>query len=65
MGLSPFYGDLNWTGTDFDPDRFASVMNIDSGQWQRELSSHDELFAKLVKALDRAEAHVRAEGLRG
>jgi phosphoenolpyruvate carboxykinase (GTP) len=47
MGLAPSYADLNWTGTDFDADRFAGVMNVDSGQWQRELSSHDELFTKL------------------
>jgi len=46
-GLSPSYADLNWTGTDFDAARFAGVMNLDSGQWQRELASHDELFAKL------------------
>jgi phosphoenolpyruvate carboxykinase (GTP) len=46
-GLAPSYADLNWTGTDFDAARFAGVMNVDSGQWQRELLSHDELFAKL------------------
>ena len=47
MGLAPSYADLNWTGTDFDADRFAGVMNLDCAQWQRELVSHDELFAKL------------------
>ena len=46
-GLSPTYADLNWKSTDFDADRFAAVMNIDRAQWQRELASHDELFAKL------------------
>jgi phosphoenolpyruvate carboxykinase (GTP) len=46
-GLAPAYADLNWTGSDFDADRFAAVMNVDCGQWQRELASHDELFAKL------------------
>jgi phosphoenolpyruvate carboxykinase (GTP) len=46
-GLAPSYGDLDWTGTDFDADRFADVMDVDRAQWQRELASHDELFAKL------------------
>jgi phosphoenolpyruvate carboxykinase (GTP) len=43
----PDYADLNWTGTDFDAAHFAGVMDVDRAQWQRELSSHDELFAKL------------------
>ena len=46
-GLAPSYGDLDWTGTDFDADHFAGVMDVDRAQWQRELASHDELFAKL------------------
>ncbi len=46
-GLMPNYADLNWTGTDFDAGRFAGVTDIDFVQWQRELASHDELFAKL------------------
>jgi len=46
-GLAPSYADLNWTGTDFDAGRFAGVMDVDREHWQRELASHDELFAKL------------------
>ena len=46
-GLAPSYEDLDWTGTDFDAARFAGVMEVDRAQWQRELASHDELFAKL------------------
>ena len=29
------------------PARFAGIMEVDRAQWQRELASHDELFAKL------------------
>ncbi len=46
-GWAPAYADLNWTGSDFDPRRFERVMNLDRAEWQRELASHDELFAKL------------------
>ena len=46
-GWRPPMPTSNWTGTDFDAARFAGVMNVDRAQWQRELASHDELFAKL------------------
>jgi len=47
-GLAPAYDDLNWTGAAFTAEQFADVMRLDRSQWQRELASHDELFAKLV-----------------
>jgi phosphoenolpyruvate carboxykinase (GTP) len=47
LGLEPAYGDLNWTGLDFPPDRFTQVMKVDSASWRRELAEHDQLFAKL------------------
>ncbi|MEP7180798.1 MAG: phosphoenolpyruvate carboxykinase (GTP) [Betaproteobacteria bacterium] len=47
LGLEPAYGDLNWTGLDFPPDRFAQVMKVDRALWVRELAAHDALFAKL------------------
>ena len=46
-GFEPDYGDLNWSGLDFAPDRFAEVMRVDAAAWARELASHDALFAKL------------------
>jgi len=46
-GLAPAYDDLNWTGAAFTAEQFADVMRLDRSQWQRELASHDELFAKL------------------
>ena len=47
LGFEPDYGDLNWSGLDFSPERFAKVMRIDAAAWARELASHDALFAKL------------------
>ncbi|MCC7327535.1 MAG: phosphoenolpyruvate carboxykinase (GTP) [Burkholderiales bacterium] len=47
VGLAPAYADLDWTGADFDADRFAAVMNVDRASWERELALHDELFAKI------------------
>jgi phosphoenolpyruvate carboxykinase (GTP) len=47
LGLQPEYGDLDWNGLEFGPDRFATVMGLDNARWQTELEAHDELFAKL------------------
>ena len=47
LGLEPAYGDLNWSGLDFPPARFAQVMRVDREMWTRELAAHDQLFAKL------------------
>jgi phosphoenolpyruvate carboxykinase (GTP) len=47
LGLEPAYGDLNWTGLEFPPERFAQVMRVDRALWTRELAEHDLLFAKL------------------
>lgn len=47
LGLEPAYGDLNWTGLDFTPERFDQVMRVDRASWSRELAEHDRLFARL------------------
>ena len=47
VGLVPDFADLNWTGTEFGAQRFATVMRVQADEWRRELASHDELFAKL------------------
>ncbi len=47
VGLVPTYNDLHWTGAEFNADLFEGVMRLDRAQWERELASHDELFAKL------------------
>jgi phosphoenolpyruvate carboxykinase (GTP) len=47
LGLQPEYGDFDWRGMDYGPERFQLVMNLDSARWRRELRAHDELFDKL------------------
>jgi phosphoenolpyruvate carboxykinase (GTP) len=47
LGLQPEYPDLDWGGLDFGASRFDQVMRLDRASWQRELASHDQLFAKL------------------
>jgi phosphoenolpyruvate carboxykinase (GTP) len=47
VGLVPEYADLDWTGAQFDAARFAGVMEVRRNEWERELASHDALFAKL------------------
>ena len=37
LGYEPDYRDLNWTGLDFAPERFAQVMQVDHARWAREL----------------------------
>jgi phosphoenolpyruvate carboxykinase (GTP) len=47
LGLMPKYRDIDWTGIDFGPEQFERVTSVDVGQWNRELVSHDALFARL------------------
>ena len=47
VGLTPTYDDLNWTGATFGAEQFEDVMRIDRTLWERELASHDALFAKV------------------
>jgi phosphoenolpyruvate carboxykinase (GTP) len=48
FGISPTYGDLNWSGLDFSEAQFNSVIGIDRAAWQQELKLHDELFTQLA-----------------
>jgi phosphoenolpyruvate carboxykinase (GTP) len=48
FGISPRYDDLNWDGLKFTREQFASVMGMDHGDWQQELTLHDELFTQLA-----------------
>jgi len=47
LGFVPRYGDLDWTGFDFRPNEFSTVMRVDVDQWERELNSHDAFFGRL------------------
>ncbi|MEY2874256.1 MAG: hypothetical protein RLZZ373_1627 [Pseudomonadota bacterium] len=48
FGVSPNYGDLNWSGLDFSQAQFDSVIGIDRDAWKQEMALHGELFAQLA-----------------
>jgi phosphoenolpyruvate carboxykinase (GTP) len=54
FGISPTYGELNWTGLDFTPAQFDTVTHIDKAAWQQELVLHTELFTQLAHHLPQA-----------
>ena len=47
VGFVPEFGDVNWSGLDYDPEQFAQVIDVDAAMWTNELVAHDALFAKL------------------
>jgi len=51
IGTVPRYEDLSWVGSDFTVEQYANVTSQDKAAWQRELASHDELFAKIADKL--------------
>jgi phosphoenolpyruvate carboxykinase (GTP) len=51
FGLTPRYQDLDWSGLDFDPARYALVASVDGDAWNAELALHDELFRQLAHHL--------------
>jgi phosphoenolpyruvate carboxykinase (GTP) len=63
FGVSPSYGDLNWTGLDFTPAQFEKVTSIDRAAWEKELELHTELFEQLSYHLpaELSETRVRIE----
>jgi phosphoenolpyruvate carboxykinase (GTP) len=48
FGVSPTYEELTWTGLDFSPSQFNTVISIDKAAWQKELQLHAELFQQLA-----------------
>ena len=54
LGWMPEFDDQHWGGLDFGKNKFASLISIDRDAWNRELKSHDELFAKLKDTLPQA-----------
>jgi phosphoenolpyruvate carboxykinase (GTP) len=47
IGWMPRYEDLDWRGLDYAEDRYEELMSIDRDKWQKEIASHEELFAQL------------------
>ena len=47
IGWMPTYEDLDWTGLDFSPEKFAELQAFDRGWWRTEVMGHEELFFDL------------------
>jgi phosphoenolpyruvate carboxykinase (GTP) len=47
LGTSPRYDDLRWDGLEFERGAYERVIRTDPGEWERELQSHADLFARL------------------
>jgi phosphoenolpyruvate carboxykinase (GTP) len=47
FGVSPTYGEINWTGLEFSQADFDNVISIDKAAWGEEIKLHEELFEKL------------------
>jgi phosphoenolpyruvate carboxykinase (GTP) len=48
FGISPTYGEINWTGMSFTPEQFQSVTHVDKQAWEQELALHAEHFQQLA-----------------
>ena len=48
FGISPTYGEITWTGLDFNEAQFNTVTSIDKAAWTQELALHAELFQQLA-----------------
>jgi phosphoenolpyruvate carboxykinase (GTP) len=47
VGWAPRASDIDRTGLDLTPDGLEAVLAVDPGEWEQELASHAEWFAKL------------------
>ena len=60
FGISPAYGEINWTGLAFTPAQFSTVTSIEKAAWQDEFKLHDDLFAQLAQGLPKALTDTKA-----
>jgi phosphoenolpyruvate carboxykinase (GTP) len=51
FGVTPRFGDLNWTGLDFSHAAYEQLTHTQAAQWTTELGLHSELFRQLAHHL--------------
>ncbi len=52
IGWMPYYEDIKWDGLEeFPRERFEELMEVNTEEWRREITSQDELYFKLYDAL--------------
>jgi phosphoenolpyruvate carboxykinase (GTP) len=54
FGITPTYGELNWTGLNFTVDQFKTVTSIDKAAWQQEFQLHTTHFEQLAYNMPKA-----------
>jgi phosphoenolpyruvate carboxykinase (GTP) len=47
IGVVPDFDDIDWSETQFDPERFAALVKVDAAEWRTELHLQEELFGKV------------------
>jgi phosphoenolpyruvate carboxykinase (GTP) len=61
FGVSPTYEELNWSGLEFSPEQFKTVISIDNAAWQKELQLHADLFRQLEYHLPHELSETKAQ----
>jgi phosphoenolpyruvate carboxykinase (GTP) len=62
IGVMPRYEDIEWSGLDFSKEKYEDeLMAVNRGEWEQELSSHDQLFEKLSDKLPAAFMQMRGD----
>jgi phosphoenolpyruvate carboxykinase (GTP) len=61
FGVSPTYGEINWTGLEFSQADFDNVISIDKAAWGEEIKLHEELFEKLQHHLPQELVAIKAQ----
>jgi phosphoenolpyruvate carboxykinase (GTP) len=59
LGVTPRFADLRWDGLAFEPAAFERATELSSADWQRELHSHAEFFARIGDRIPAALHSVR------
>ena len=53
LGWMPRFEDLDWRGLKMTRERFDQLMSVETTQWDKELTEHNELFNQLKARLPR------------
>jgi phosphoenolpyruvate carboxykinase (GTP) len=62
IGWMPRYADLDWRGLDYSEEKYKDeLMAVNRDEWEKELSSHDQLFDKLAGRLPREFLEMRGD----
>ena len=61
FGVSPTYGEINWTGLDFSQAQFDTVTSMDKDAWKQEFALHAELFTQLAYHLPKELVATKAQ----